>query len=125
LNIDKLMKEININTFDLMYISNRIQYNVNFVPTGGWGTEGYIVSQAGSRKIECIDIITNGVTQYPIDHVFQGHMKLMPPNIIREVQRRSIWLSAYRSKYPCVKHYPNGTSSIGRPEGSWLRINEK
>lgn len=120
LNVNELLKEIDKSDFDLMYLGSRINHNTNFEPIGGWGTEGYIVSKSGAKKL--FDILTLTPSYHPIDNQLQSHIKTMANHCKK---KQFDFIKAYRAKTVCVKHCPNGKSCIGRPPGHWLLNNEK
>jgi GR25 family glycosyltransferase involved in LPS biosynthesis len=113
-DVDTLMKDINISEFDILYLTKRISHNAKYEPTGGWGTEGYIVSKVGAKRV--YELFTCSAINVPIDNLIQSHIKGMKyVHHLHRKQKQELWLNAYRVKSPLVKHFPNGKSYIGKP----------
>ena len=125
LQIDKLLNDIGVKEFDILYLTKRMAHNAKFEIKGGWGTEGYILTKKGAQNIYNILTCGSGIF-HPIDNHIQGHIHGMVNcrSSRKCTQYPNLWLKAYRTKKVYVKHFPNGISDIGRCKDHWLTKND-
>ena len=101
--IDEMIAQVNQTPemVDILYLSERVNANNKYQVINGCGTEGYILTKHGAKKI--LAVLTNKC-DYPIDIKIQGHFHLANENKWCQCGtiHKNIVINAYKSKEPYV-----------------------
>lgn len=101
-DIDNILKDINTDyeNTDIIYLTKRIHNNKNYEVTQAIGTEGYIVTKHGAKKI----IEATYYENKPIDWIIEAYC-VYGRKIIRDKisnRKNHIIIKAFKSKTPFV-----------------------
>jgi GR25 family glycosyltransferase involved in LPS biosynthesis len=111
--IEELCKQIKVNPneLDILYLSGRVNRDRIYRICNGCGTEGYILTRHGAKKI--FELLKNGCDA-PIDLKMQAHFeKARKSGWLRDFRSdNNVIVNAYRTKeiYVGINEYPSSIS---------------
>lgn len=109
-DVDAIIRDIGVEpeSVDILYLNDRIKYDAHFRVRSGVGTDAYVVSQRGARKICTILEASCGE---PIDNRIQHYCRDYPQRPDRyHMQRPDIVIEGFHSRHNHVRHDDRGHS---------------
>lgn len=111
LQVELMFKRIGIRNFrqvDILFLTDRINYNKYYQVTGGCGTEGYIVTRHGAQKI----LRSLIKLDHPIDLRLLAHVPKYDNRHALSIIYPKLSINAYHSKQVLVSMNDNNISYV-------------